>query len=223
MLVHSTAPSTFEILATGTYPAVCTQIIGVGMQAFEYAGEVKEVEKVYLRFEVPSERVTWKDSAGIEQEGPVILWTSYTASLHEKANLRRDLEGWRGKAFTTDELQAFELDNVLGAPCMISVVHKESNGRTFANIASISKLMKGIPAPVAEGELISFDPRNHSPEELAKLPGWLADKVKAGLQLAAEQQARAKVGIDYLKQNYQGFREETSVPEDDFQDSSIPF
>jgi hypothetical protein len=225
MLVSKQTQSDFEILEPGTYPAVCTQIVGVGMQVIEYMGEKKEQEKIMLRFEVPSERISWTDGDGNEHEGPAILWTQYTASLGEKANLRRDLESWRGRAFTPEELAGFDLDAVLGKPCMITVVHNEAkNGRVYANIKGVSKLMKGIPVPEAEGDLISFDPDNHAAEEFAALPGWLQAKVEFGLKLKQEQKERLQHGVERLKQ--QGFREGShyqDAPTDEFIDDDIPF
>ena len=205
----------FQILSAGTHAAVCTMIVGIGPQESEYQGEVSEKEKVKLRFEVPAERIEWVTKEGEKGEGPMVIWATYTASLHENAKLRQHCESWRGKAFTEAELAGFELDNVLGQPCMISVAHREYNGKTYANISGISKLMKGIPLPQPEGALLSFDPYNHTPEELAVLPEWLRLKVQAGLALWAEQKARARSG-------YQAAA--TPVPGDDgFTESDIPF
>lgn len=83
----------------------------------------------------------------IEIEGkemPITTSRFYTNSLGEKANLRRDLEGWRGKAFTEDELQRFDLMNILGKPCMLTIVGGE-NGKT--KVASVSGLPKRTECP----------------------------------------------------------------------------
>ena len=54
---------------------------------------------------------------------PRAISETYTNSLGEKANLRKMLENWRGRAFTQEEMDGFDLRNVLGKACMISVVH----------------------------------------------------------------------------------------------------
>lgn len=190
----------FEILDAGTHMAVSTQLICVGPQTTPW----KVQDKVYIRFEVPAER-TEIDGKDL----PMIIWANYTQSLSEKANLRHDLEGWRSRPFTREELDEFDLRNILGKPCMISVVHNKSekNGRTYANIQSISALPKGTPAPEAEGELVAFDYEHHSQAEFDALPEWLQEKVKAGIKNAAEMDT--------------GTQQETDDP--GWEDSDIPF
>jgi len=69
---------------------------------------------------------------------------NFTVTLAEKSTLRKDLQTWRGKDFTADELRGFELKNVLGQWAMISVVETENNGNTYTNIANINP----VPATI---------------------------------------------------------------------------
>ncbi len=187
MKVSDTGGADFKILDAGSHAAVCTQIIGIGPQETPWGDK----EKVKVRFEVPSERVEWEKD-GVKHDGPMVIWATYTASLSEKANLRQDLESWRGRAFTKDELAGFEMDALLEVPCMLSVVHRESNGKTYANIANISGLPKGMSAPKAEGDIVSFDPRLHSQEAFNALPEWLQERVKSGLAIIQRQEDEAQ-------------------------------
>ena len=173
----------FELLEAGTHAAVCTQIIGIGLQETGFGMK----EKVKIRFEIPAERVTWTDDDGKEHEGPAIIWATYTASLNERAILRKDLEGWRGRPFTAEELAGFDLSKLLDVPCLLSVIHNEAkNGKTYANINAISKLPKGMDAPKREGELVNFDASSYSVAEFEALPGWAQDLVKKGVANKAE-------------------------------------
>ncbi len=73
------------------------------------------------------------------------IYKRYTLSLHENASLRKDLENWRGKKFTEEELQGFDLEKLLGVNALITVVHSQgADGKTYSNIAAVSKLMKGM-------------------------------------------------------------------------------
>lgn len=214
-VVSAKGGADFKILEPGTYAAVCTQIVGIGPQEQEWAGKVIERDRIMLRFEVPSERVEWETKDGEKGEGPMVIWSRYTASLSEKAKLRKHLEAWRGRAFTTQELDAFDMDNILGKPCMIAVVHNTAtNGRTYANIDSISKLVKGMPAPAAEGELLSFNFYDHTQAEFEALPEWQQELVTEGLKIWKGQQNRAEP-------------EPASAPpvtgENDYTDDDIPF
>ena len=91
-------------------------------------------------------RLVWQiDQLGPDGQ-PFVISKKYTASLHEKASLRHDLESWRGRHFTPEELKGFDLENVLGANCQIQIVHtKKPDGRTFANVLSIVPIAKGQP------------------------------------------------------------------------------
>jgi len=76
--------------------------------------------------------------------------------MHEKATLRKSLEAWRGMAFTERDFgpNGFDIKNVLGKACTLSVVHTSKNGNTYANISSIGKVMKGIAVPERVNPLV---------------------------------------------------------------------
>jgi len=78
--------------------------------------------------------------------------SQYTVSLHEKARLRKDLETWRGRKFTKDELDQFDLEKLLGANCQLQIVHQVADdGRTFGNVQAIVPLGKGMQPLRVEG------------------------------------------------------------------------
>jgi hypothetical protein len=210
--VHETGGGDFKLVEPGTYPAVCTWIVGIGPQPTPWGAK----EKIKLRFEIPSERIEYEKD-GQRLEGPAVMWATYTASLSKKAILRADLEAWRGKPFTDDELRGFDLNKVLGAPCMLSVVHRKAdNGRVYDEIASIGRLTKGIPVPEPEGELIGFDIRDHTAAEYEALPEWCQRKVDDGLAEIKAQEELAAAQAEALA----GQRaDERSA----FTDDDIPF
>jgi hypothetical protein len=118
----------------GTHVARCVKIIDLGTQHGEYKGEPTRRNQVLITWELPEEMIEVDG-----KEIPVTTSRFYTNSLGEKANLRRDLEGWRGRAFTDDELKKFDLENIIGKPCMLTIVGGE-NGKT--KVASVSGLPK---------------------------------------------------------------------------------
>lgn len=67
------------------------------------------------------------------------------------------LESWRGKPFTPEELAGFDLKNVLGLSCFVGVVHETKGDKTYANLASVMKLPKGMPAGAGELNPVAFD------------------------------------------------------------------
>ena len=166
----------FEPLPAGTYVARCVSVVDLGIQQTPFGGK----EKVYLGFEVPSERVEWeKDDK--KHEGPALIGSRYTASNHEKSILGQHLTSWRGKPFTEEERAGFDLFTVLGAPCMINVVHAENGGKTYANIQAIMRLPKGQECPPAETDLIGYTPQDlEKAANFDKLPEWQQKLVNEG-------------------------------------------
>jgi len=162
----------FKLVPAGAHTAICNMVVDVGLQQTGFGAK----HKVYFRFELPGERVEWEKD-GEKHEGPMSIGNFYTVSLSQKANLRSFLESWRGKPFTKDELAGFDLFNVLGAPCILNVVHNknEDTGKTYANIKAIMPLPKGVTRPKPENPILKYSP--DSAGDLEKLPEWLRDKI----------------------------------------------
>lgn len=163
----------FKKVPEGVHIAVCNMIVDCGVQP---GGRFKPQHKVYVRWEVPAERVEYERD-GKPYEGPLSIGRFYTASLSEKSHLRKDLENWRGKAFTREELDGFDLFNILGAPCQIMVTHTVGDDKkVYANVTGVMGLPKGTPKPKAENPLIKFAPDDC--EQWDQLPQWLQEKVE---------------------------------------------
>ena len=140
----------FKSVDAGTYPARCIKVIDLGTQHGEYLGIAQVKKQVLISFELPTELIESGEWAG----SPYSLSKFYTASLSEKATLRHDLEAWRGRPFTEEELKGFDLKNVLGKPCMVSVI-KTDTGKSKIN--SVMAVMKGMTVAEAFNPLVHFD------------------------------------------------------------------
>lgn len=149
-MIVSSSGEGFKPIDEGTYIATCVRVIDLGTQVTTFQGADKLQRKVLIVWEVPEVRVEFDG-----QEGPALIMKRYTASLSDKANLRKDLESWRGKRFTDDELKGFDLKNLLGHACQIQVLHS-ADGQ-YANIQTIMALPKGMTKPINENPLINVD------------------------------------------------------------------
>lgn len=112
LIAKASGGSKFPILEAGSYPAMCYAIVDIGQQYNKTFNNY--AQKVIFMWELPGEE--------IEIEGemkPRAISETYTNSLGEKANLRKMLENWRGRAFTQEEMDGFDLRNVLG----LSLIH----------------------------------------------------------------------------------------------------
>lgn len=135
----SDSGGSFTPAPIGTHVARCVRLVDLGTQHGEYKGQPTRRNQVLVTWELPDEIIEVDG-----KEMPVTTSRFYTNSLGEQANLRRDLEGWRGRAFTDDELHQFDLMNILGKPCMLTVVGGD-NGKT--KVASVSGLPKSVQCP----------------------------------------------------------------------------
>jgi hypothetical protein len=130
----------FEQAPAGTHVARCVRLIDIGTQFGEYQGKPNALRKVVVTWELPNELMTEGDYAG----KPFLVNKWYTASLGEKANLRKDLVNWRGREFTEEELGGFEAKKILGTTCMLSLT---PNDKGKVRVTGVMKLPKGSEAP----------------------------------------------------------------------------
>jgi hypothetical protein len=168
----------FKTVPSGSHIAVCNLVADLGLQPGSQAYPDPK-RKVYIRFEVPAERVQYEKD-GKKFEGPQTIGSFFTASMHEKAMLRKRLEGWRGRTFTDDEAGNFDVSTILGKPCMLTVIENVVGDKVYANIASISPLPKGVSAPPAENPLLCFTADDQGCFE--NLPDWIQEKIKGQLK-----------------------------------------
>ncbi len=185
----------FEPVPVGSHIARCVTVVDLGFQETKFGKK----EQVYIGFEVPNVRVEWtKDE--VKHEGPAIIGTAYTNSIHEKSNLGQHLVSWRGLPFTEKQKQGFDLFTVLDVPCMISVVHNVQGDKVYANISAIMGIPKGTPAPNRETDILAYSPQDSEKAgNFDKLPEWLQKKCSAGHKMAdspAEYGGAPPVGDD---------------------------
>lgn len=149
MILSDTGGTSFEQPPTGSHAGRCIAIIDLGTQRTTYEGEAQIKRQVIVRWELSNELMTEGDHKG----KPFTVSKFYTASLHEKAGLRKDLASWRGRDFTADELKGFELETVLGKPCMLSVGLSEKGK---AKVTSVMGLPKGMSVPAQANPSFHF-------------------------------------------------------------------
>lgn len=197
IIAKETGGREFTPIPAGPHLALCTMVADIGMQE-GFSG--KPQRKVYLRFEVPDERVEFERD-GSKVEGPAIIGKMYTLSLSEKANLRRDLENWRGRTFTPEELKGFDISKLLGKPCQLAITHEQKDGKTYANITGIMGLSKDQKTRAAtlqaENPVVEYSVDAHDEEAFQHLPKWIREKVDARLREPAVQSAPASGGDDF--------------------------
>lgn len=116
----------------GVHNAVCVDVIDKGEMVTKFGKKHKV-------------KIVWEIETLMESGDRFTANQLYTASLHEKAQLRKDLKGWRGKDFTADELAGdWDLEQVIGKPCQVVIEHATNEKGTFANVTKVLKAAKKL-------------------------------------------------------------------------------
>jgi len=197
----------FKIVPMGSHLARLYRIIDLGSQKSDYDGEIKVQRKIMIGWELFGEG---PDGTPLQMEDgrPMSIFKNYTLSWADASTLRKDLQAWRGKPWTEAEALKFDLKTILNAYCMVNVIHRGSNGKVYANVASISSVPSiiksaGLPAAVNKAQLFMIsDPDMEIFESLGK-------GIKEKIMNSPEWQRRGNVNSQ-------------SSPFDDM-DDSIPF
>jgi hypothetical protein len=166
-----------ELIEAGNYVARCYKMVEIGTCDEEYQGIKKTAHKVRIGFELPTELKIFKPEDG---EQPCVIDKEFSLSLHEKSTLRRYLQGWRGKAFTDEEAEAFDITKLLGVPCMLNVIHKPSAKdptKIYQEIDTISPMPKGLVCPPQVNETFVFEFENFDESKFNVLPDFIKEKI----------------------------------------------
>jgi len=155
MIVEDTG-SSFKPVPAGMHLARCYRIIDIGTQKTEFEGNVKYLHKIKIVWEVHGNDED-NNPMVTDKNEPMIVNKDYTLSWAEKANLRLDLQSWRGKAFTEEEQRRFDLKSVLDKWCMVNVTHKpkKKGSGVYANVTAIT--------PVPSALKLNGMPKGHNP------------------------------------------------------------
>ena len=191
-----------EPIPTGNYPARCYSMIHIGTVEENILGTIKIINKVRITWELPTELKVFKEENG---EQPIVISKEFTLSMHEKSTLRNYLKNWRGKDFTEEEANAFDITKLIGVPCMLNITHKKSKDgqRTYAEIGSISTMPKGFECPPQINESFIFTYENFNENNFNKLPEFIRLKM-----ITSEEYKKLKSGgVEHEMNNNTNFKE----------------
>ncbi len=175
MPIAKEASKTFTPVPAGSHIGRCIHCISLGTQPAQ--PNFLPAFKVLLAWEIPDEIII---NTATKEEKPMLISKEFSLSLSKKANLRRDLEGWRGREFTADELKGFQVENVLDKTCMLNVIHKTSaGGNVYAVITGISALPKGVTCKPRVHDMIHFEVEDgKSCPTWVKIPPFIQKKIE---------------------------------------------
>jgi len=193
--------NSIDPIEAGNHHGICVAVIDLGTQYNDRFQ--KEQPKVMITWELIDFPIESDNSDGFR-----LISREYTAVLSEKSNLYADLISWRGRDFTPEELEGFNIKNVLGANCLVNVVNIAKNNKTYSNVTAVAKLPKGMTAKKGTYQLI-YDMDEDVEAIPEGVPDWIKEKIKKSREWIAAVNPQ-----DY---------DEPAVTDTDVDDSDIPF
>lgn len=176
----------FAITPAGMHKARLIRVVDQGTQESVYNDEVQHKHKIFMLWELPE--------CLIEEEGefkgkPFTAALFPTLSLHRKSVLRPLLVSWRGKDFTQEEEDNFNVIDLLDKTFLINIIHNESGGHTYANVAMLAPLDPNH-CPERVNPLVAFDLSEFDQEVF----DGLSEKMQAKIKLSDEWEFRFNGG-----------------------------
>jgi hypothetical protein len=136
MALNASAGADYPLAPAGLHTAVCVDVHDLGMVDTPW-GKKHRVA------------IIWQLGDGTDPSGkPYEVRKSYGLSLGSKAALRADLETWRGKPFTSEQLLGWDVEQVITAQCQVMITHVDKGEKTYANVTAV--------VPAAKGQKVNF-------------------------------------------------------------------
>lgn len=166
----------FVPIAEGLHTARCISVYDLGTQHSDKFGS--DSHQILIQWELCDED---REFEGEKYKAKVSK--TLTLSMNPKANLRKLVESWRGKKMTDEEAGVFDVLKLAGQPCMVQIVHTESGGKTYSNVAAVVSVPKGTTVPPSLAKVQTYEMGQPLPDNL---PEWIATKMAAAPEFCAD-------------------------------------
>jgi len=160
-----------ELIPQGSYSARIYEIIELGTIE-GYKG--KQQRKVRITFELPTEKKVFKSENG---EQPLVISKEYTVSSHEKSGMRELVEACIAIGLFQGEADTFDIKQLMGETCLVSIKHKEGEKGKFQYVDSTSALPKGLKVEKAINKTRTYEIDTHDKDVFSALPQFVQDKI----------------------------------------------
>ena len=183
--------SDYEPLPAGEHVAVCYRVVDFGSREEQWLDNPpKKRTTLHITWEVPDVK--------LDDGRPYSISKTYTASLNENAALYKDLVTWRGKPFSTKELELFDVSKLIGMPANLHIEQTTTDNVVRARIKGVFRPEEfKQTATVNEQQVFDLEVYckefngNSSAETKAmcdlfdSLPTWQQTKIEESFQLQA--------------------------------------
>ena len=199
MKLNQNEKKAFETVPSGTQCARLIHLVDLGTQHTEFGGKSKDKRQL---------RLTWElVDAPMADGRNFVIGKTVSASLY-KSSLLNIIESMQGKSIEFEADGSFDMKQLLGEPCMITVIHESKEGKTYANIGAISPLpkIKGKLVDCAEqtNHLINFGLDAYDQDTFDMVPKWI--------QATIEKSPEYREAVKGTRETVSKFDVEDSIP-----------
>ena len=160
------------VCPTGAHLARCYSLVDLGTHTTDGRYGVRTNRKLRFSWELPEDKHVFDEKRGPE---PLVLHHMINFTSGPKSPLIKLLTSWRGKAFTPEEFDDFDLRKVLGKACLVNVVHTEKEGVIYANVENVTpvplKWRDQVPSPI--NPQVYYEVEHGKNDVFQSLPEWL--------------------------------------------------
>lgn len=181
IVININSSKDFEPVSEGVHAAVLAEVVDKGIQPTPF-GDKHKVMFVWLTDEADEEGKT------------KLVFQPFTASLHEKAALRKATKAIRGKDLSADE-ENFDIESLKGSQVQLVIQHHESNtGKVYANVQAIMKAKPGARVSIPSDFEFKLKDKAENPQP-RQAPNAQVKAAGGGRAVAAAAYAPAKKAV----------------------------
>jgi len=174
IVININSGKDFEPVSEGVHAAVLAAVVDKGIVPTAF-GDKRKVMFVWLTDEADEDGKTR------------LVFQSFTASLHEKAGLRKAVKAIRGKDI---DGQDFDVESLVGSQNQLVIQHNEAaNGKVYANVSAILKAKPGSRVSIPSD--FEFKPKSKDDSAPAPRPTSAVKAAGGGKVVAAKAYAPA--------------------------------
>lgn len=160
MPIYVSGKRKFTPAPEGLWPGVCVDVVDQGIQESKKWGPRHVIQ---IRWVIDAE-------PPLATGKPHMTVRGFTNSLGKKSLLRPFLEAWRGRKFTKEELEQFDLETLIGVNGQVQIIHTtDDDGTTYGNVQAVVPYPRGMAKMSIPSDYIRQVERDRR-EELEKHP-----------------------------------------------------
>jgi hypothetical protein len=145
---------TFKTHDAGNFMAVCVDVY-TKVEPNRFKGNQRDDGSFDQRDTVNNAYIVFRTSQGQDIR---YKCTATLGGVERPSNLRKFLKAWDPK-ITDAQLQQFDLDTMIGKAAWLTVAHRESGGKTYANVLGAMTPPPGNPVPTIPASYVRYKDR----------------------------------------------------------------